>query len=209
MTVLSQSQIAGYAQSAGLSGNSVTIASAIAMAESGGRTDVVNPGSATDPEYSVGLWQINLRSHPQYTQSAMSDPTKNAAAMFAISAGGTNWLPWGTYTNGDYKQFLGNITPSQSPSSNVNTLTTNTAIYQTTAAKGNPDVTSAQGSGYVYILAYTIAISIFVLIAQSRAGYRAIYYTLLLCILFLLVTHSTFIADALAPITTKPAQVGV
>lgn len=70
------------------------LATAIAMAESGG---VPNGKAITDRELSVGLWQINLLAHPEYTAEAMADVWKNAAAAFKISKGGTDWRPWSTW----------------------------------------------------------------------------------------------------------------
>ena len=76
------------------------LATAIAMAESGGNPKAVN---STPREYSVGLWQINTKVHP-YTPEQMTDPLENARAAYAISKGGSNWKPWGAYTNGSYRQ---------------------------------------------------------------------------------------------------------
>ena len=203
MTILNQQQIRYYAQKAGLLGNALDIATAIAMAESGGDTNAVNPGSQFDKEFSVGLWQINVLAHPQYSLTQMKDPTQNALAMYSISSGGNNWNPWGTYTNGSYKKFLSNIqgnnspfAPAVFPQQNVNVLT-NTSV--------NPVVETDTGSGYKYVLAYTVAIAILILISKSRLGYNAIYYALVLCILLLFVTQAKFIAGALAPIT-QPQQ---
>lgn len=77
------------------------LATAIAFAESGGV-----PGAflRSSREYSVGLWQINTLVHP-YTVDEMKDPIKNARAAFKISKGGTNWRPWGAFTNGSYLKF--------------------------------------------------------------------------------------------------------
>lgn len=77
------------------------LAAAVALAESGGVTNAV---LRNDREYSVGLWQINTRRHA-YSPEEMSDPDKNAAAAFAISARGTNWNPWSAYKSGRYRQF--------------------------------------------------------------------------------------------------------
>jgi hypothetical protein len=79
------------------------LAAAIAMAESGG-----NPKSAADTprELSIGLWQINLKAHTQYTRPQMENPLLNAKAAFAISKHGKDWRPWGAYTNGSYKAFV-------------------------------------------------------------------------------------------------------
>jgi Lysozyme like domain len=77
------------------------LASAIALAESGGVTGAMLRNSH---EYSVGLWQINTNVHP-YTPEDMKDPYKNAAAAFKISKGGKDWKPWSTYKNLAYLKF--------------------------------------------------------------------------------------------------------
>lgn len=79
------------------------LAAAIAYAESGG---VTNALANTAREYSVGLWQINLRKHTTYLREDMKDPAKNAHAAFTISKGGTDWRPWSTFTNNKYKLYL-------------------------------------------------------------------------------------------------------
>lgn len=78
------------------------LAAAVAMAESGGDPQILG-----DVEYggSIGLWQINLPSNPQYDASALKDPTYNANAALAISKNGTNWNPWTTYRTGAYKRW--------------------------------------------------------------------------------------------------------
>jgi len=109
MATLSIAQLKGLAQQVGLSSNNATIAAAIAMAESGGNTNAHNPGNPRtgDIENSWGLWQINLLAHPQYTAFQMQNALSNAKAMATISSGGANWNPWGTYTSGAYRKFLG------------------------------------------------------------------------------------------------------
>lgn len=80
------------------------LAAAFAMAESGGVPNAINRSSR---EYSVGLWQINLLAHPQYTHEQMADPYQNAAAALAISRNGTWWEPWhNTLHSGAYRKFL-------------------------------------------------------------------------------------------------------
>ena len=93
-------------------------AAAIAQAESGGdpsridntrypnRAGYHTPSPGAQPEYSVGLWQINLLAHPQYTQAQMLDPIQNANAAVAISNNGQDFGAWTTYTDGAYRQFL-------------------------------------------------------------------------------------------------------
>lgn len=77
------------------------LAAAVAMAESSGSTSILG-----DNGTSVGLWQIHLPAHPEYSREAMQDPVQNAAAALKISGGGKNWAPWGAFTNGAYKRYL-------------------------------------------------------------------------------------------------------
>lgn len=109
---LADSAIAGYAQAAGLSGQNVAIAVAIAIAESGGNPNAHN---AVPPDDSYGLWQINMLGSlgPQRrsalgisSNTQLYDPSINARAMAMISSGGSNWKPWTTYTRGTYQLFM-------------------------------------------------------------------------------------------------------
>lgn len=65
------------------------IAAAIALAESGGRSDAINT-SNRNGTVDRGLWQINSIHGSQST----FDPLSNARAAVAISKGGTDWRPW-------------------------------------------------------------------------------------------------------------------
>jgi hypothetical protein len=100
MPTLSASEIKGYAVQAGITGQNATIATAIALAESGGDTDVthVNRNGSTD----YGLWQINSVHSALLNGHNWRDPSDNAAMMFSISNGGKNWSPWSTYKSGAY-----------------------------------------------------------------------------------------------------------
>lgn len=99
--VYDANRIALTAAGAGFTGKSLETATAVALAESSGRVWVVNSIGCC-----VGLWQINVKAHPQYSRAEMQDPAKNARAAFAISSGGTNWRPWEAYTNGAYLLYL-------------------------------------------------------------------------------------------------------
>jgi len=105
VSTLSAAQIAGVAKGAGFTGDGLTKAVAIALAESSGRTDVVNFLGC------VGLWQIyqsvHVRAHPTWTTAWLKVPQNNAAAAYVLSSGGTNWRPWETYTNGMYLAHMG------------------------------------------------------------------------------------------------------
>ena len=98
-------------------------AAAIALAESSGNPSDINnseypdkpgyhvPVTGAQPEYSVGLWQINLLAHTQYTEEQMLDPFLNAEAAVAISNQGTDFGAWSTYANGAYKAHLATAPP--------------------------------------------------------------------------------------------------
>jgi hypothetical protein len=104
---LTAAQIGRYALNAGFPASSLQIAIAVALAESGGNTKSHNPGNGTtDIEDSYGLWQINVLAHSSYSPSSLYTPLYNAHAAYDISAGGTNWHPWGTYQTGRYLTFM-------------------------------------------------------------------------------------------------------
>lgn len=107
MSNLSLAQLQALAASVGFP--DPALAAAVAEAESGG-----NPNAYGDAKYggSIGLWQVNLPSHPQYTAAQLYDPTFNAQAALTISNNGTNWQPWTTYRTGAYKRWYNTPTPS-------------------------------------------------------------------------------------------------
>lgn len=208
MTILSQSQVYNYARAAGLTNMQAQIAASIAMAESGGDTNAIN---SSNVEYSVGLWQINTFAHPQYSINQLKDPSYNASAMYAVSSGGTNWNPWTTYTNGAYKKFVGNLGTvsgggASGTGSAIDTILSGSVDTLSSTVKANPVAFTAVGSAWKYILAYTIAILIFVFIARFEAGYNALYYLAVLTLMLIVLTESRFIYEALAPITGQTQQ---
>lgn len=98
---LSLAQLRELAAAAGMA--QADIGAAIAMAESGGRTDAVGDGGD-----SIGLWQIHVPTCPK--QWAIKDALKhagfNAQAATSMSAGGTSWTLWTTYKTGAYRKYL-------------------------------------------------------------------------------------------------------
>ena len=102
---------------AGCPPQGAALAAAIAQAESSGNPRAYNP---KPPDLSYGLWQINMigglgpARRSQFGISSneqLFDPRINAAAMFQVSNGCTNFRPWTTYTSGAYRQHL----PATSP----------------------------------------------------------------------------------------------
>lgn len=103
---LSAADIAGYAGNAGFSGPDLQVAVAVALAESGGDPGITGDLAIT-PGGSVGLWQINLKAHPQYTAVQLADPQANANAAYAVyAAAGNSFQPWSTYKSGVYSDFI-------------------------------------------------------------------------------------------------------
>ena len=104
--VLTPKQIAVWATQAGFTGNDVTTAVAVALAESGGRIDATNTNTNGSTDY--GVWQINsihadeFAKHPQWWSVENADMAHDIWA-----AAGNSWKPWTTYTSGAYNMFLG------------------------------------------------------------------------------------------------------
>lgn len=88
------------------------LAAAVAMAESGGYVEAVGD---VDKGKSVGLWQINLPSHPTYDARRLTEATYNATAALEISKRGADWTPWTAYNSGAYKQYLPPSTAGELP----------------------------------------------------------------------------------------------
>jgi hypothetical protein len=99
MPTLSQAQIAQVARAGGLPGDP-DVWAAIAMAESSGRTDVVNSIGC------VGLWQINqpahVKAHPTWTVAWLQNPVNNAKAA-AVIYRAQGFSAWEAYTGPDGK----------------------------------------------------------------------------------------------------------
>lgn len=109
---MNQAEIQAVARAAGFSQAVLPVASAIAIAESGGNPRAHNP---TPPDNSYGLWQINMlgslgparrRQFGISKNEDLFDPATNARAAYLVSSGGTNWRPWTTYTSGRYRRYL-------------------------------------------------------------------------------------------------------
>jgi|SRR6478672_3285797 len=95
------------------SGNEQSVATAIALAESGGDPNAHN---TKPPDDSYGLWQINMlgslgpsrrRQFGIKTNAELFDPLVNAKAAHKVFAdAGNSFKPWSTYNDGAYKKFM-------------------------------------------------------------------------------------------------------
>ena len=79
------------------------LAAAIAMAESSG---IVKNVGDRHLGVSIGLWQINMRAHPQFSRSELETEEGNARAALVVSRNGTNWRPWSAYRERKHVPFL-------------------------------------------------------------------------------------------------------
>jgi len=110
---LTPAGIATLALRAGCAPGPAVVATAIAMAESGGSPGAQGDVALMDStwDWSAGLWQIRGLRDERNTGGlrdsvANQAVAKNAAAMRVISLGCTDWTPWSTYNTGAYLQFM-------------------------------------------------------------------------------------------------------
>jgi len=103
--------LAVAAAQAGFSGQGLRLAVAVGMAESGGNPIARNPNQPTPgcPAGSLdrGAWQLNSCYHPEVGDACADDLACAAEATYRISAGGSDWREWTTYTSGAYRAQLG------------------------------------------------------------------------------------------------------
>src|SRR6478752_3180466 len=112
-TTLSIREIYDAARSAGFTPHQAVTWTAIAMAESGGRTGALN----SKGEYSVGLWQVNVNADSSRATKwgNLNDPEANARAAYAISLHGRDMPPWTTThdrnkgSRADYRTYLDKV----------------------------------------------------------------------------------------------------
>src|SRR6266508_5186915 len=92
MPRISAVQVAQYAWDAGFRGTDFVRATATALAESGG-PPYLSANTDAENRCCVGLWQINVLVHTQYSRAQMKDPKQNAAAAYALFRR-DGWRPW-------------------------------------------------------------------------------------------------------------------
>jgi Lysozyme like domain len=109
--------LANLAAQAGFPSSQISVAAAVALAESNGDPNAYNPETAAGNaagQGSYGLWQINLAAHPEFSSWNLFDPQANANAAYRVwqKAGGL-FSPWTTFRSGAYQAFL--VAPASSP----------------------------------------------------------------------------------------------
>jgi len=125
MANLSFSQLEGLWIQAGGPKVLAPVAAAIALAESSGNPQALNPTDNNGTQSSFGLWQISNGTHAPPSAS-WADPLTNARLAVAKYKGaGNSFSPWGTYDSGAYKKFLPSsyVAPSSAPPGTAQTAT--------------------------------------------------------------------------------------
>ena len=99
------------ATQAGFTGQGLRLAAAVGLAESGGNPTARGPNPPTPgcPKGSTdrGAWQLNNCYHPEVSDACADHLACAAEATYRISAAGSDWHQWTTYTSGAYQAQLG------------------------------------------------------------------------------------------------------
>lgn len=135
---------AALALEAGLTPEQAVMATAIATGESGHRDTAEGDTTITDGTWgpSLGRWQVrcywsDIGTGRTRDCDRLNDPHFNAASMFEISGGGTNWRPWSVYLNGSYQAYLADARRA------VEDVTGNPSAFTALAAGGRQPATPA------------------------------------------------------------------
>lgn len=101
MAKLSARQIGVHAAAAGFRGADLQTSIAVALAESGGDPSA---HALTSREDSRGLWQINVRAHPELSGN-LYDPATNARAARAVLRK-QGWGAWSVFKSGKFLLYM-------------------------------------------------------------------------------------------------------
>jgi hypothetical protein len=176
VSTLTAAQIAKLAYDAGARGDNIAVAAAVALAESGGRTDAVSKRN-TDGTFDRGLWQIN-DVHTQYDRAKLvSDPAYNARAAAEVSSNWSNFTPWTTYKDKTYRKYLGQATDASSSTSSSSSTPIDLSIPGTGLSIPTPgDVFGAinsVGTGWVKDLSLAM-LPVFLTVVFTVAAFALI-----------------------------------
>lgn len=133
-----------FARLAGFSPDQATTMTAIALAESGGKSDALNPRG----EMSRGLWQINGAAHAGFNNDALFDPLENAKAAYRVSRGGSDVSPWTTTHNRPSAKYLSYRTEAEA-AARANGESSGLGNWSGTSGYGNP-LSAGSGGGPAY-----------------------------------------------------------
>ena len=148
---LNQEQIARAAKAAGFPEDKIATMTAIAMAESSGRSDAINDNANTG-DLSYGLWQINMIGDmgPErrklfgiQSNEELLNPVTNAKAAYKIYEL-QGYGAWSVYKSGKYRDYMVSAKKAatsalQAPEPEI------TQVDQSTRYKINDDVSNILG----------------------------------------------------------------
>jgi len=120
VATLTAQQIYALARGAGFNAGEAVTATAIALAESGGRTDAVGDTTITTAKWgpSVGLWQVRTlkaetgKGSYRDIQWLQASPANQAKAAFEIRKGSNGWKNWSVFSSGAYKSKVDGVEQS-------------------------------------------------------------------------------------------------
>lgn len=105
-TILNGPQIASILRGVGFPADKIRVMTAVALAESSGDVGALNPGNNGINEYSRGLFQINTKGNPKYSNMNLEDPTVNARVALELLQNKKGIHNWGAFDDGRYRGFL-------------------------------------------------------------------------------------------------------
>jgi len=111
--ILNNAELEGLWIAAGGNPFDAELMASIALAESGGNPDALNPTDNNGTQTSWGLWQISDGTHSEPVPNIL-DPLVNAQQAVA-KLGSQGISAWGTYDSGAYRQFFENPAPVPVP----------------------------------------------------------------------------------------------
>jgi hypothetical protein len=106
-TLLSKEQIRSLVVAAGFQGGDALVATAVALAESGGDPRASNTTGNSPPSTDRGLFQLNSYWQKKYSDAVAYDPQQASAAAYEIYQDrGGNFSAWSAFNNGSYTRYL-------------------------------------------------------------------------------------------------------
>ncbi len=103
-TQLNRKQAIALCHYVGFRGDKLVTAVAVMGAESARKYDAI--GTNPDGSHDRGLFQINDRAHPDFSDADALLPIPNARFAHKMSNGGKNWSPWAAYNSGRYLENM-------------------------------------------------------------------------------------------------------
>lgn len=145
MTIYSPLALVVVAIQGGFTGaDTVATAVAVALAESGGKSDATNINADKWHSIDRGLWQINSHWHPEVSPAQAFDAVSCAKAAATISHGGTNWSAGSSTRNGAAQAQMGRAAKAVADyrSTNPGAFTGNAKILGNLKALGGSTYTA-------------------------------------------------------------------